>query len=84
MFEDSRGTSHELAEPVPGTQTSLEVTRGLLGSIVGGLLNLLLGGGWADVTITAVHKSGWRSETSAPLRIERRSVLIIGTGVGCA
>lgn len=43
--------------------------RGLLENLIVGLLELLLGGATATVTVAAVHDSGWTAESSSSVTI---------------
>ncbi|ROR73358.1 hypothetical protein EDD31_1735 [Bogoriella caseilytica] len=71
-----------------GTVDNYLITRGLLSGLVGGLLELLLGGGRIGVNVIAVHPSGWTSQLSSPtlqVRGQETSVLpVILGGVRCA
>src|SRR5690625_2360540 len=71
---------NEISSPPPVEPTSITLDRGLLSNVLIGLLELLLGGGEVEVTVVAVHPSGWKSEESL------ESVQVTGSllGVHCA
>lgn len=61
------------------------LSQSLLSGVVSGLLQLLLGGGKAAVTVVAIHSSGWRSAPSSPVNITGASLLVDGFGgIKCA
>lgn len=55
--------------PVMPGETRIDLSRGLLGNLIGGLLDLLLGGGVVDVSVVAVHDSGWISPPTSSVQV---------------
>jgi len=62
LIDDGEAVTEISADP---GETSLTLSRGLLENLVGGLLDLLFGGNVVDVTVVAVHPSGWVSAEPA-------------------
>lgn len=65
---------------------SVDVNANLLNKLVGGLLDLLLGGDPAQLYVVTEHSSGWMSAPSPTVSVKRGGGLIGGLlgGVTCA
>lgn len=66
------------------TTPQIDIDSGLLGGLVGGLLQLLVGGASLQVTVQAVH--GWTSAATTTMTIRSATVLdgyLLG-GIRCA
>lgn len=60
------------------TATQLEITQSLLGGLLDSILELLLGGTTLQVSVQAVHASGWTSVPTTTVPI--RGALVSGQG----
>ncbi|WP_265520544.1 hypothetical protein [Oerskovia flava] len=67
---------------VPGTQTQLVISQSLLGGLLGSILDLLLGGAVLNVSVQAVHSSGWVSVPTGTVGV--RNAPLLQAGIVCA
>lgn len=76
-------SSATVVDPDGQVSTTIPINQGLLSGLVGGLLDLLLGGTPTYIHVIAVHPTGWTSDATAEIRIAGGGLAGL-IGVKCA